>query len=66
MPSPYVARLQALRSVAVPSFPAGRPLALAALDLMQRIHRDFAYVGQSTTVDTPLRMLGLPARYVSR
>jgi len=87
MPSPYVARLQALRSVAVPSFPAGRPLALAALDLMQRIHRDFAYVGQSTTVDTPLaqvlaqrsgvcqdfahlmsgalRMLGLPARYVS-
>jgi transglutaminase-like putative cysteine protease len=55
--------------------------------LMQRVHADFAYVSQSTRVDTPLaevwtrktgvcqdfahlmagalRMLGLPARYVS-
>ena len=54
MPSPYVPRLQALREYAAASLPPGRPVALAALDLMQRIHRDFQYQSQSTQVETPL------------
>jgi transglutaminase-like putative cysteine protease len=87
LPSPFVPRLHALLGYALPSFPPGRPIAEAAMDLMQRVHADFAYVSQSTRVDTPLaevwtrktgvcqdfahlmagalRMLGLPARYVS-
>ncbi len=86
-PSHFVPRLQALRSYGEPSFPAGRPVAQAALDLMARIHADFSYEADSTSIDTPLtqvlehrhgvcqdfahlmigalRMLGLPARYVS-
>lgn len=86
-PSPYVPRLEVLRSYARASFPAGRPVAEAALDLMHRIHADFRYDGTATQIDTPLaqafaqrsgvcqdfahvlagclRMLGLPARYVS-
>jgi transglutaminase-like putative cysteine protease len=87
LPSPYVPRLSALRDYAAPDFPAGRPLAQAALALMHRVHADFRYESQSTDIDTPLaqafaqrrgvcqdfahlmagalRMLGLPARYVS-
>ncbi len=87
MPSHYVPRLRELRDYAQPSFPSGRPVAEAALDLMHRIHADFKYESRSTDVDTPLlrsfaqkrgvcqdfahlmagclRMLGLPARYVS-
>ncbi|MFZ1537869.1 MAG: transglutaminase family protein [Chromatiaceae bacterium] len=86
-PSPYVPRLEALREYALPSFPSGRPVAAAALDLMHRIHADFRYEARSTEIDTPLeeaftqrrgvcqdfahlmvgslRMLRLPARYVS-
>jgi transglutaminase-like putative cysteine protease len=87
MPSPYVPRLRELRDYARPSFTPGRPVAQAALALMQALHRDFAFETRSTDVDTPLaqafaqrrgvcqdfahlmigalRMLGLPARYVS-
>ena len=87
MPSPYVPRLSVLLDYARASFPPGRPVAEAALELMQRVHRDFRYVSRSTDIDTPLaeafeqkrgvcqdfahlmtgalRMLGLPARYVS-
>lgn len=87
LPSPHVPRLAALRDYAAPSFAAGRPLAQAAIELMQRVHADFSYESLSTDVDTPLaevwahkrgvcqdfahlmagalRMLGLPARYVS-
>ncbi|MBT9489502.1 MAG: transglutaminase family protein [Rubrivivax sp.] len=86
-PSPFVPRLEVLRSYARSSFPKGRPVAEAALDLMHRIHADFRYDGTATQIDTPLaqafaqrsgvcqdfahvlagclRMLGLPARYVS-
>jgi transglutaminase-like putative cysteine protease len=86
-PSAYVPRLLELRDYALSSFTAKRPLAAAAMDLMQRVHSDFAYDSGSTQVDTPLRevwqrkrgvcqdfahlmiaalrMLGLPARYVS-
>ena len=87
LPSPYVPRLAVLRAYAQPSFPPGRPVAQGAIELMHRIHADFAYESLSTEIDTPLvevcetrrgvcqdfahlmagamRMLGLPARYVS-
>ncbi len=54
LPSPYVPRLQALKLYAAKSFPPGRPVAAAAIELMQRIHADFAYVSASTEIDTPL------------
>jgi transglutaminase-like putative cysteine protease len=53
-PSPYVPRLDALRAYAAVSFAPGRPLAQAALELMQRVHHDFDYRSRSTEVDTPL------------
>lgn len=53
-PSPYVPRLDALRRYGAASFAAGRPVAAAALDLMARIHTDFAYRPASTDVDTPV------------
>ncbi len=52
--SPCVPALAALREFAAPSFTPQRPVALAAIDLMQRIHAEFAYCPQSTDVDTPL------------
>jgi transglutaminase-like putative cysteine protease len=86
-PSPYVPRLQALRAWVGPLFTPGRPVASAAMALMQQLHHDFTYESRSTAVDTPLtdvwtnkrgvcqdfahlmiaalRLLGLPARYVS-
>ena len=54
MPSPLVPRLEVLREYAAPSLPPGRPVAEAALDLMHRVHADFAYDSDSTDVDTPL------------
>ena len=54
MPSPYVPRLPALREYGARSLSPGRPLAEAAIELMQRIHADFKYQSQSTEVDTPL------------
>ncbi len=55
-PSPYVPRLDALLGYARQSFPTGRPLAQAAIDLMRRVHADFEYRSQSTQVDTPLAL----------
>lgn len=52
--SPCVPTLATLREFALPSFPPLRPVALAAIDLMQRIHEEFAYRPESTDVDTPL------------
>lgn len=54
LPSPYVPRLPALAGFAAPSFLPGRPVAAVALDLMHRIHAEFAYEARSTDVDTPL------------
>ena len=56
LPSPYVPRLDLLRAYAKPSFPAGRPVALGAVDLMHRIHADFEYRSASTQIDTPLAL----------
>lgn len=53
-PSPFVPRLEGLRDYARASFRPGRPMAMAALDLMHRIHSDFAYEPASTVIDTPL------------
>lgn len=54
LPSPYVPRLAPLRRYAALSFRPGRPVAEAAIELMQRVHADFRYESQSTDVDTPL------------
>jgi len=52
--SPRVPRDPALQAYARVSFPAGRRLLEAALDLMHRIHRDFRYDTASTAVGTPV------------
>jgi transglutaminase-like putative cysteine protease len=39
---------------AAPSFPAGRPILAAALDLTRRIHAEFTYDPRSTTLATPV------------
>jgi transglutaminase-like putative cysteine protease len=52
--SPMVLCDPRLRDWARPSFPSGRPLADAAIDLMQRLHADFRYAPSSTHVATPL------------
>ncbi|MDP2008278.1 MAG: transglutaminase family protein [Rubrivivax sp.] len=54
LPSPYVPRLAPLRRYAALSFRPGRPVAEAAIELMQRVHADFRYQSLSTEVDTPL------------
>jgi len=56
-PSPYVPRLAALRDYARPSFTAGTPVAVGALELMHRIHREFRYETASTAIDTPLQQV---------
>jgi transglutaminase-like putative cysteine protease len=43
-----------LAAYARESFPAGRPLLDAVLDLTRRIHDDFTYDPRATTVATPL------------
>jgi transglutaminase-like putative cysteine protease len=54
LPSPFVPRLPELRRYAALSFRAGRPVAEAAIELMQRVHADFSYESHSTDIDTPL------------
>jgi transglutaminase-like putative cysteine protease len=51
-PSPYVDVPPAIEDYARRSFPAGRPIGEAAVELMQRIHRDFTYKSGSTTLRT--------------
>ncbi len=43
-----------LREYANPSFAPGTPVLVGAIDLMERIYRDFAYDSTATTVSTPL------------
>jgi transglutaminase-like putative cysteine protease len=52
--SPHVRPDAELLAFASSSFPPGRPLLEAALDLTRRIHRDFTYQPGSTSVATPL------------
>lgn len=53
-PSPYVPFLNDLRAWAAESFPPGRPLAEAALELTARIHEGFVFDKTATSVSTPL------------
>jgi transglutaminase-like putative cysteine protease len=50
--SPLVAASAELADYAGPSFPTGRPVLEALVDLAQRIHADFAYAPGSTSVTT--------------
>jgi len=52
--SPLVTTSAALAAYARPSFPAGRPLIQAILDLSRRINSDYAYVPGATTIATRL------------
>jgi transglutaminase-like putative cysteine protease len=52
--SPMVAVSPGLAAYARPSFPAGRPLVEALLDLTERIAREFRYEPGSTTTSTHL------------
>lgn len=51
--SPYVPRHPDFAAYARQSFTPGAPLLEAVCHLMQRIHKDFEYQGQSTEVNTP-------------
>src|SRR5512147_61725 len=53
-PSPFASPWPAVYDYAAPSFSPDRPLLAACVDLMARIHRDFAYDPRATTVATPL------------
>ena len=52
--SPHVAHDPELAAYAAASFTAGRPILEAAAELTARIHADFTYDRQATTVHTPL------------
>ena len=52
--SPFVAASEALAAYARPSFTTGRPLAEALLDFAHRIHAEFRYDPEATTLDTPV------------
>jgi transglutaminase-like putative cysteine protease len=52
--SPYVPCLNALREYGQASLHDDRPLAEAAIDLMNRIHADFDYAPASTDISTPV------------
>lgn len=53
--SRYVRSTADLADYARPSFPAGRQLLDAALDLTRRIHAEFRYDPKATTIATPLK-----------
>jgi transglutaminase-like putative cysteine protease len=52
--SPYIPLLDGCLELARPSFPPGRPVLEAALNLNHRIHDEFQYSPHSTSVATPL------------
>ncbi|MGB0682933.1 MAG: transglutaminase family protein [Magnetovibrionaceae bacterium] len=45
---------EGISEYARPSFPTGRPILEAALDLNRRIFKDFSYSGSATDVSTPI------------
>ena len=57
LPSPRLPSLAAVATYARPSFRPGRPVDEAAVDLIERIHRDFRYVSGSTTVGSSVAEL---------
>ncbi len=57
LPSPRLRPLAQAAEYARHSFPAGRPVHEAAVDLTGRIHRDFRYVSGATTVGSTVAEL---------
>ena len=55
--SQYVRRDPELIAYAAPSFPPGRPLLEAVLDLNHRIFTEFVFDSRATSIDTPLHEL---------
>ena len=55
--STLITTTPALYDYGAPSFPRGRPIGEALIDLNHRIHRDFAFDPTATTVSTPLAMV---------
>jgi transglutaminase-like putative cysteine protease len=55
--SPLVHIPPGIRDFAIESFPSGRPVLHAALDLNRRIFKEFAYDKTSTTIDTPIEQV---------
>jgi transglutaminase-like putative cysteine protease len=53
--SPYVSTGNRFVAYAEPSFPPGRPVLEAVLDLTARIHADFRYDPTATTIATPIK-----------
>lgn len=56
-PSHHTPPCPALLAFAEASFPAGRPVLACAMDLTNRIHRDFTYDGAATDVATTITEL---------
>jgi transglutaminase-like putative cysteine protease len=53
-PSPYIAVAPELAAFARESFAEDRPLVAAAVDLMHRIHQEFTFDPEATTIATPV------------
>ncbi|NJL72981.1 MAG: transglutaminase family protein [Candidatus Competibacteraceae bacterium] len=53
-PSSFVPVIVEAEEYARASFPTGRPILAALLDLNQRIHKDFKYKPLATTISTPV------------
>jgi transglutaminase-like putative cysteine protease len=53
--SPYVPIDDRFAAYAAPSFPQGRPILEAVLDLTSRIHAEFRYDPTATTLATPIK-----------
>ena len=52
--SPYVPLIQAVADYARPTFAKGQPLLESLLDLTHRIHKEFSYKPESTSIEVPL------------
>ena len=52
--SPYVPLGDAYRAYAAPSFPAGKPLIACVEEFNKRLHKEFTYKPQMTTISTPI------------
>lgn len=52
--SPCAAAAPEARAYAEPSFPPGRPILVAVAELSRRIHREFHFDPESTTIATPV------------
>jgi len=56
-PSPYVPLLADLKAWAAPVLRTDRPVAEAAIALMEQLHDEFSYRSLSTEIDTPLQQV---------